>query len=77
MIISPRGVKTTLYFNLAFECTNDQAKYEALVIGSEILLELGVKDVRVIGDFQLVLQQLTVEYKCNRLLLAPYFTAVI
>ena len=76
MIISPRGVETTSSFNLAFECTNNQAKYEALVIDLEILLELGAKDVRVIGDSQLVLRQLT-EYKCNSLHLAPYFTVVI
>ena len=54
MIISPRGVKTTLSFNLAFECTNNQAEYEALVIGLEIQLELGAKDVRVIGDSQVI-----------------------
>ena len=50
MIISSRGVNITLSFNLAFECTNNKAEYEALVIGLEILLELGVKDVQVIGD---------------------------
>ena len=74
VIISPREVKTTLSFNLAFECTNNQAEYEALVIVLEILLELGVKDVLVIRDSQLVLRQLTREYKCNNLLLTPYFT---
>ena len=77
MIISTRGVKTTLTFNLAFECNNNQAEYEALVIGLEILLELREKDVQLIGDSQLVHRQLTGEYKCNRLLLAPYFTVVI
>ena len=41
VIISPKGIKTTLSFNLAFKCTNNQAEYEALVIGLEILLELG------------------------------------
>ena len=41
VIISPKGIKTTLSFNLAFKCTNNQAKYEALVIGLEILMELG------------------------------------
>ena len=76
MIISPK-VKTTLSFNLAFECTNNQAQYEALVIGLEILLDLGLKDVRIIGDSQLVLRQLTGEYNCNNLLLTPYFTAAI
>ena len=77
VIISPRGVKTTLFFNLSFGCTNNQAECEALVIGLEILLGLGVKDVRVIGDSQLVLRHLTREYKCNNLLLAPYFIIVI
>ena len=47
------------------------------MIGLKILLELGEKDVQVIGDSQLVLRQITGEYKCNILLLAPYFTAAI
>ena len=55
MIISPKGVKTTLSFNLAFECTNNKVEHEALVIGLETLLGLRVKDVRVIGNSQLVL----------------------
>ena len=41
IIISPKGMKTTISFNLAFKCTNNQAEYEALVIGLEILIELG------------------------------------
>ena len=41
IIISPKGIKTTLSFNLVFKCTNNQAEYETLVIGLEILLELG------------------------------------
>ena len=77
MIILLRVVKTTLSFNLSFECTNNQAKYEALVIGLEILLEVRAKDVQVIGDSQSVLRQLTWEYKCNSLLLAHYFIVVI
>ena len=74
VIISPKGIKTTLSFNLAFKCTNNQVEYEALVIGLEILMELGAQEVHIIGDFQLVLRQLIVEYKCNSLLLAPYYT---
>ena len=41
VIISPKGIKTTLSFNLTFKCTNNQAEYEALVIILEILLKLG------------------------------------
>ena len=75
VIISQKGIKTIISFNLAFKCTNNQAKYEALIIGLEILLELGAQEVRIIEDSQLVLRQLTREYKCNCLLLAPYYTA--
>ena len=72
-----KRVKTTLSFNLAFGCTNNQAECEALVIGLEILLDLGAKEVQVIGYSQLALWQLTGEYKCNNLLLAPNLTAAI
>ena len=40
VIISPKGIKTTISFNLAFKCTNNQVEYEALVIVLEILMEL-------------------------------------
>ena len=40
VIILPKGIRTTLSFNLAFKCTNNQAEYEALVIGLEILLKI-------------------------------------
>ena len=38
-------------------------------------MELGAQEVHIIRDSQLVLQQLIGEYKCNNLLLAPYYTA--
>ena len=75
IIISPKGIKTTLSFNLAFKFTNNQPEYKALVIGFEILMVLGAYKVHIIGDSQLVLRLLTGEYKCNNLLLAPYYIA--
>ncbi|KAF2318440.1 hypothetical protein GH714_007634 [Hevea brasiliensis] len=71
------GTKTTLSFNLDFECTNNQVKNEALLIGLEILQELGAKPVKVIGDPQLVLKQLSREYKYNSISLTPYFALAI
>ena len=38
-------------------------------------MELGAQEVHIIRGSQLVLQQLIREYKCNNLLLAPYYTA--
>ncbi|XP_073294467.1 uncharacterized protein [Primulina huaijiensis] len=75
VITSPTRIKTVLSFNLDFSGTNNQAEYEALVIGLEILQDLGAKDVLIIGDSQLVLKQIYGEYKCSSLALAPYFTA--
>ena len=56
VIISSKGIKTTLSFNLAFKYTNNQAKYEALVTGFEILLELRAQEVYIIEDSQLVVR---------------------
>ena len=54
VIISTKKIKTTLSFNLAFKCTNNQVEYEALVISLEILLEFGAQEVHIIRDSQLV-----------------------
>ena len=77
VITSPFGTKTTLSFTLDFECTNNQVEYEALIIGLEILQDLRAKEVLIIGDSQLVIKQLTGEYRCPSLSLAPYFTTAI
>lgn len=43
-----------------------------LIIGLEILLELNVKTVDILGDSQLVLKQIAGEYKCINPQLASY-----
>ena len=55
VIMSLKRIKSTLSFNLAFKCTNNQVEYEALVIDLEILMELGAQEVHIIGDSKLVL----------------------
>ncbi|GKV46004.1 hypothetical protein SLEP1_g53027 [Rubroshorea leprosula] len=77
VIISPAGLKTQMSFQLDFNCTNNQAEYEALIIGLEVLVELKVPMVGIIGDSQLILKQLEGEYKCTSLSLAPYFALAV
>ena len=43
VITSPEGTKIALSFHFDFECTNNQAEYEALIIGVQILQDLGAK----------------------------------
>ena len=46
-------------FKLEGNYSNNQIEYEALIIGLEILLEMGIKSVEVYGDSQLVIRQFT------------------
>ena len=62
------------YFSLKldFECTNNQAEYEALVIGLGVLHELRAPRVFVLGDSELVINQLNGTFRCTSCTLAPY-----
>ncbi|GKV24416.1 hypothetical protein SLEP1_g34030 [Rubroshorea leprosula] len=77
VVISLFGLKTQMSFQLDFDCTNNQAEYEALIIGLEMLVEFKVSMVEVIRDSQLVLKQLSGDYKCTSLALAPYFALAV
>lgn len=48
-------------------------KYEALITGLFILLDLGETRVEIKGDSELVVRQLTKEYKCVNDNLLMYF----
>ncbi len=45
--------------------TNNYAEYSALLFGIERVVELGIKDIHVEGDSQLVINQLNGIYKIN------------
>jgi hypothetical protein len=58
LIISPKGVSRGFYVRLEYSCTNNQVEYEALIIGLEYFVSMGVKHVEAYGDSQLVVQQI-------------------
>ncbi|XP_050217512.1 uncharacterized protein LOC126668350 [Mercurialis annua] len=72
VIISPSGARFKISCSLTFKCTNNQAEYEALILGLEILMELGAKLIQVWGDSLLVIKQVTGKYKCESELLIRY-----
>ncbi|KAI5342331.1 hypothetical protein L3X38_010206 [Prunus dulcis] len=69
----PLRIKHCYSFQLDFQCTNNKAEYEALIIGLEILVKLGIQYVEILGDSMLILRQIAGEYKC--LSLAIYLVA--
>ena len=40
---------------LTFKCTNNEAEYEACILGLQVALEHGVRQLRVYGDAMLVI----------------------
>ncbi|XP_050229145.1 uncharacterized protein LOC126678286 [Mercurialis annua] len=63
------GAAYKVSFALNFECTNNQAEYEALIFGLEILAELGATAIHVWGDSLLVIKQVIGAFKCESELL--------
>ncbi|XP_059635386.1 uncharacterized protein LOC132277552 [Cornus florida] len=72
MLISPIGNQISFSFFLDFKCSNNQVEYEALIIGLEILLEMAVKDVHIVGDSCLVINQISKDFRCLNWQLRPF-----
>ncbi|KAH9319975.1 hypothetical protein KI387_021744, partial [Taxus chinensis] len=51
------GEPMPLSFKLDFDCTNNIAKYEALILGLQAAYALDVKSINIFGDSQLVINQ--------------------
>ena len=62
-IISPIRDFKALSYKLTFECTNNVAEYEALLLGLHALKDLGVQKIRVLGDSELVINQVNEIYQ--------------
>ena len=51
----PSNVQVCSY-KLAFDCSNNEAEYEALIVGLKILRKLNAKRIAVYGDSELVIK---------------------
>jgi ribonuclease HI len=60
----PRGVVFETSAHIEYFCTNNQAKYEVILLGLQILSSIGVKHVEAFGDSLLVMQQVVRLYQC-------------
>jgi ribonuclease HI len=64
MLVSPSNTSFDFSSRLKTYCTNNQADYDALLFGLELLNCMGEKQVIGFGDSQLVVQQILEEYQC-------------
>ena len=73
LIISPDKIPTKFKYRVEGFCSKNEVEYEVLIVGLEILLELGATRVEIMGDSELVIKQITKEYKCVKENLIMYF----
>jgi len=74
VLVSPEKHILPYSFALTQLCSNNVAKYQAPILGLQMGLEMGIKDLDVYGDSQLVINQLLEEYKVKKEDLIPYHT---
>lgn len=76
ILLSPTKEKFTFAFKLMFDCSNNQAEYEALVKGLQISIEFNIKHIDVYGDSMLVVNQVNEEFGCLHTTLQKYLAKV-
>jgi ribonuclease HI len=76
VLIDPSGDQVKYMVHLEFEATNNMAEYEALIFGLSAALSLGIHQLLVKGDSQLIINQVCGECSCNEPRLAAYLLHV-
>jgi len=64
-------------YKLAFDCSNNEAEYEALITDPNILKKLGAKMISVYGDLELVIKKVKGEYQAKHLRMRAYRKSVL
>jgi ribonuclease HI len=76
LFISPRGEQLKYVFQILWEVSNNEAKYEAQLHGLCLAISLGIKRLLVYGDSLLVVQQVNKEWDCNKETMDAYVQEV-
>jgi ribonuclease HI len=72
VFISPCQEVVSLSYKLEFEATNNVAEYEALVLGMRAAKEMGIEEIAIFGDAELIIQQVRNAYRAHNPRLRNY-----
>jgi hypothetical protein len=72
VLLTLYGDQIKYMVHLDFKATNNMEEYEALLFGLSTALSLGVRQLLVKGDSQLIIKQVKRDCSCNDLRLAAY-----
>jgi ribonuclease HI len=76
ILTDPSGDQVKYMVHLEFKATNNMVEYEALIFGLSVALSLGICQLLVKGDSQLIIKQVRGECSCNEPRLAAYLLHV-
>uniref|UniRef100_A0A2N9IRV7 RNase H type-1 domain-containing protein n=1 Tax=Fagus sylvatica TaxID=28930 RepID=A0A2N9IRV7_FAGSY len=76
ILVSPEKDKFEYAIQLRFRATNNEAEYEALLAGLKLSKKMGVKNLTVKSDSQLVIGQIKGEYEAREDRMKKYLTVV-
>lgn len=62
--------------HLSFKATNNEAEYEALLVGLHLTKTLGVTRIHIYNDSQLIIRQVTKEYQAKGVRMKAYLEKV-
>ncbi|XP_057953956.1 uncharacterized protein LOC131148248 [Malania oleifera] len=72
VLISLEGKHYPVMAKLIFPCTNNIDEYEACILGLQVAMDQGIKELMVKGDSALVIHQLSGEWETLDAKLVPY-----
>ena len=72
VLVSPTGHHHLATARLRFFCTNNTAEYEACIMGLNMAINLDVHKLVVLGDSELLIQQIQGEWETRDIKLIPY-----
>ena len=76
VLISPEKVIIEKSLRLDFSATNNEAKYEALLIGMTMVQRLGEKSIKLFSNSRLVVSQVKGEFEAKDERMQGYFSQV-
>ena len=76
MVRTPKH-DTIFFFKLYFECTNNIAEYEALILGPNALKDMKERRISVYGDSELIINQVKGIYQTKHPRMRDYRNLVL
>ncbi|XP_028091577.1 uncharacterized protein LOC114291891 [Camellia sinensis] len=72
VFVTPDNAIITHSFVLSEGCSNNEAEYEAIIVGLKLALQIPIEKLSIYGDSELVVKQLRGEYIAKKTSLIPY-----